>query len=40
VQARVQPDRYVTLDDATTLSAAQRDPMEFLAPFDDRDGHR
>jgi len=34
-QTRVPPERYVTLDDATTLSAAQRDPTGFLAPFDE-----
>jgi len=31
----VPPDRYVTLDDATILAAAQRDPAGFLAPFDE-----
>jgi predicted AAA+ superfamily ATPase len=34
-QTRVPPDRYVTLDDATTLAAARRDPAGFLAPFDE-----
>lgn len=34
-QARVPPARYVTLDDATTLAAAQRDPAGFLASFDE-----
>jgi len=29
----VPATRYVTLDDATTLAAAQRDPAGFLAPF-------
>ena len=33
-QTLVPPDRYVTLDEATTLAAAQRDPAGFLAPFD------
>jgi hypothetical protein len=34
-QTLVPPDRYVTLDEATTLAAAQRDPTGFLAPFDE-----
>lgn len=34
-QTLVEPDRYVTLDDATTLAAAQRDPAGFIAPFDE-----
>lgn len=33
VQTLVPPDRYVTLDDATVLAAAQRDPAGVLAPF-------
>jgi uncharacterized protein len=33
-QTFVPPDRYLTLDEATTLAAAQRDPAGFLAPFD------
>jgi predicted AAA+ superfamily ATPase len=32
-QTLVPPDRYVTLDEATTLAAARRDPTGFLAPF-------
>lgn len=32
-QTLVPPDRYVTLDEATSLAAAQRDPTGFLAPF-------
>jgi predicted AAA+ superfamily ATPase len=31
----VPADRYVTLDEATTLAAAQRDPAGFLTPFDE-----
>jgi predicted AAA+ superfamily ATPase len=32
-QTLVPPDRYVTLDEATTLAAAQRDPTGFLSHF-------
>ena len=34
-QTLVPPERYVTLDEATTLAAAQRDPTGFLTPFDE-----
>ena len=34
-QTFVPPDRYLTLEEATTLAAAQRDPTGFLAPFDE-----
>ena len=34
-QTLVPPDRYVTLDDATTLAAAQRDPPGVLTSFDE-----